>query len=223
MAELYLALLHHPVLDKNGLIVTTALTNMDIHDIARSARTFGVTRFYVAHPVKALRVLAAKIVEHWQTGYGSSYNLTRKDALSLVALEQDLDGVLVSIERQSGMRPRLVVTSARSGPQRTTFSDLAAQLRHRTDPHLIVLGTGWGLAPEVMERADVVLEPIGSPAGYNHLSVRSAAAIILDRLRGARYEEHSSTGEDRGPTERTATVYDSNTPAAAPFPPKTLS
>ncbi len=39
MTDLYVALLHHPVLDKNGLVVTTALTTMDIHDIARSART----------------------------------------------------------------------------------------------------------------------------------------------------------------------------------------
>jgi tRNA (guanine37-N1)-methyltransferase len=37
MADLFLALLHYPVRDKNGAIVTTAVTNMDIHDIARSA------------------------------------------------------------------------------------------------------------------------------------------------------------------------------------------
>src|SRR5436309_6963471 len=107
MAELYLVLLHHPVLDKNHLVVTTALTNMDIHDIARSARTYGVRRFYVATPVKALRLLAAKIVEHWETGFGSIYNVTRKEALSLVSLEHDLDGVLLAIERESGHRPRL--------------------------------------------------------------------------------------------------------------------
>lgn len=192
MADLYLALLHHPVLDKNGLIVTTAVTNMDIHDISRSARTFGVRGFYVVTPVRALQVLAAKIIEHWQTGFGSTYNLTRKDALSLVRLESDLDGVLVDLERSTGARPRLVATSARSGPDRTSFPALRAQLETSLDPHLIVLGTGWGLAPEVTERADVMLEPIQGPSDYNHLSVRSAAAIILDRLRSAGYEEHSS-------------------------------
>lgn len=192
MAEIYLALLHHPVLDKNGLIVTTALTNMDIHDIARSARTYGVRRFYVATPVKALQILAAKILEHWQTGYGSTYNATRKDALSLVRLERDLDSVVVTLERETGMRPRLVVTSARGGPNRTTFGDLRAQLAASRVPHLIVLGTGWGLAPEVVERADVLLEPVHGPADYNHLSVRAAAAVILDRLCGTRYEECSS-------------------------------
>jgi len=192
MADLYLALLHHPVLDKNGLIVTTAVTNMDIHDISRSARTFGVQGFYVVTPVKALQVLAAKIIEHWQTGYGSTYNVTRKDALSLVRLENDLDGVLVDLERRTGARPRLVATSARRGPDRTSFPALRARLETSPDPHLIVLGTGWGLAPEVTDRAHVMLEPIQGPTDYNHLSVRSAAAIILDRLRRAGYEERSS-------------------------------
>jgi hypothetical protein len=193
MADLYLALLHHPVLDKNGLIVTTAVTNMDIHDISRSARTFGVRGFYVVTPVRALQVLAAKIIEHWQTGFGSTYNLTRKDALSLVRLESDLDGVLVDLERRTGARPRLVATSARGGRDRTSFPALRVQLETSPDPHLIVLGTGWGLAPEVTDRADVMLEPIQGPTDYNHLSVRSAAAIILDRLRSAGYEERSSS------------------------------
>ena len=37
--RLAIALVHHPVLDKGGAIVTTALTNLDVHDLARSART----------------------------------------------------------------------------------------------------------------------------------------------------------------------------------------
>jgi hypothetical protein len=188
MADLYLALLHYPVLDKNGLVVTTAVTNMDIHDIARSARTYGVRGFYVATPVKALRTLAAKIIEHWETGYGSTYNATRKDALSLVRLERDLDSVIVAVEQETGLRPRLVVTSAREGPNRTTFSALRADMEHCRNPLLLALGTGWGLAPQVIDQADVRLEPVRGPSDYNHLSVRSAAAVILDRLRGAGYE-----------------------------------
>ena len=38
----WVALAHHPVLDKDGRIVTTAVTNLDVHDIARAARTFGL-------------------------------------------------------------------------------------------------------------------------------------------------------------------------------------
>ena len=186
MADVSLVLIHYPVLDKNGQIVTSALTNMDIHDIARTARTYGVRRFYVATPVKPLQVLALKIMEHWATGYGSTYNLTRKDALGLVRLEQDLDTTMIAVEREFGDRPRLVMTSARSGPDRTTFATLRGELEGSPEHHLLVLGTGWGLAPEVMERADVTLEPVVGPSDYNHLSVRSAAAVILDRLLSTR-------------------------------------
>ncbi len=53
-------------------------------------------------------------------------------------------------------------------------------------PLLFLFGTGWGLTEEVLEQADDILEPIRGAGAYNHLSVRSAAAILLDRLRGAR-------------------------------------
>ncbi|HET8564517.1 MAG TPA: tRNA (guanosine(37)-N1)-methyltransferase TrmD, partial [Candidatus Binatia bacterium] len=69
-APVYIALLHHPVYDKNGHVVTTAVTNMDIHDIARSARTYGLRGFYVVTPVKTLQKLALKIISHWEEGYG---------------------------------------------------------------------------------------------------------------------------------------------------------
>jgi hypothetical protein len=186
MADVYLALLHHPVLDKNGQVVTTAVTNIDIHDIARSACTYGVRRFYVVTPVRALRALSEKIIEHWETGFGSTYNATRKEALARVAIEPDLDGAIVAIERDTGRRPVLVSTSARAAPHTLAFADLGARLRTSGDPHLLLFGTGWGLAPAVLDRADLRLEPIVGPTPYNHLSVRSAAAIVLDRLYGAR-------------------------------------
>lgn len=186
MADLYLALLHHPVLDKNGQVVTTALTNMDVHDIARTSRTYGVRRFFVVHPIRTLQLLAQKILQHWETGFGSTYNLTRKDALQLVALESDLDGVIVAVEREAGECPRLIATSARPGEDRVSFADLRARLETDPTPHLLLLGTGWGLTPEILARAHLFLEPIVGPGDYNHLSVRSAAAVILDRLRAPR-------------------------------------
>jgi hypothetical protein len=186
MADLYLALIHYPVLDKNGQIVTTAVTNIDIHDIARSAATYGVRRFFVVTPVRALRALSAKIIEHWETGFGSTYNVTRKEALGLVAIEADLDGALVAVEHESGQRPTIVVTSARSAPDSIGFAELRQRLDRDTPPCVLVFGTGWGLAPEVLQRADLRLAPVRGPSPYNHLSVRAAAAIILDRLHGAR-------------------------------------
>jgi tRNA (guanine37-N1)-methyltransferase len=79
-APIYVALLHYPVYDKNGQVVTTAVTNMDIHDIARAGKTYAIKGLYVVTPVKALQKLARKIIEHWEEGYGSQYNVTRKES-----------------------------------------------------------------------------------------------------------------------------------------------
>ena len=183
-APLYLALLHYPVYDKNGMVVTTAVTNMDIHDIARSGKSYGIRGFYVVTPVKALQRLAMKIIDHWEQGYGSQYNQTRKEALALARIRDTLDDAVIDIERECGEKPLLVVTSARSGERRTSFSELKDMLRRKTQPFLVLLGTGWGLTQEVLAQSDYVLEPIRGSTDYNHLSVRSAAAIILDRLLG---------------------------------------
>ena len=53
---------------------------------------------------------------------------------------------------------------------------------------LLLFGTAHGLAPELSETADYTLPPIESTTGYNHLSVRSAVSIILDRLLGVHEE-----------------------------------
>ncbi|MBI1996923.1 MAG: tRNA (guanosine(37)-N1)-methyltransferase TrmD [Deltaproteobacteria bacterium] len=183
-APLYLALLHYPVYDKNGQVVTTAVTNMDIHDIARSGKTSGIKAFYVVTPVKALQKLARKIIDHWEEGYGSQYNVTRKEALALARISDTLDDVLIDIERESGEKPLLVVTSARAGEKRASFAALRDMLKNNTHPFLILFGTGWGLTEAIFSQADYVLEAIEGTSGYNHLSVRSAAAIVLDRLLG---------------------------------------
>jgi hypothetical protein len=186
MGDLYLALLHHPVYDKNGAVVTSAVTNMDVHDLGRLARTFDVRAFYVATPVPTLRRLVERIMRHWDTGPGAAYNHTRKEALALARLAPDLDAVIADVERDTGGLPRLVATTAHEGGSRLTFTALRRRLRDDPRPDLLLFGTGWGLTEDVLGRADDVLEPIRGADGWNHLSVRSAAAIILDRLRGDR-------------------------------------
>jgi hypothetical protein len=186
MADIYLALLHHPVYDKKHKVVTTAVTNMDIHDIARSACTFGVKRYFVVTPVRTLQALAEKIIDHWQYGYGSTYNETRKDALALVTITSDLEETVGLISQETGMRPRLVATSARAQGRRVTFAAMRKQVAQDGPPLLLLLGTGWGLTEEVLDQAEEILEPIQGVSSYNHLSVRAAAAILLDRLQGAR-------------------------------------
>jgi len=186
MGDLYVALLHHPVLDKNGAVVTTAVTNMDVHDIARLARTYDVRGYYVCTPIPTLQRLVERIVFHWEEGPGATYNETRKEALAIVRLADELDAAVTDVERESGRMPRLVATSAREGGRRLGFAALRDRLRTDARPELLVFGTGWGLTPEVLERCDDLLEPVRGVGDYNHLSVRSAAAIILDRLRNGR-------------------------------------
>lgn len=183
-APVYIGLIHHPVYDKNKQVVTTAVTNMDIHDIARSGRTYGIKGFYVVTPVKALQSLTLKIIDHWEHGFGSRYNATRKEALSLARVRDTLDDVLIDLEQECGARPWIVVTSARPGGHRTSFPELKEMLSSTTRPFLILLGTGWGLTETVISQADYALEAIEGCTDYNHLSVRSAGAIILDRLLG---------------------------------------
>ena len=182
--EFSVALIHHPVLNKRGEIVTSSITNIDLHDIARSAKTYGVSKFYIVHPVKTLRRLAAKICQHWATGYGSIYNPNRSEALELINIVPDFDDVILNIETRLKKTPRIIATTARGSSDSSTFAQLRATLRTSTDPHLLILGTGWGLADEYFTRAAYRLEPIVGPTEYNHLSVRGAAAIMFDRLLG---------------------------------------
>jgi tRNA (guanine37-N1)-methyltransferase len=183
-AELNVALIHNPVLNKKGEIVTSSITNMDLSDIARSSRTFGIDNYYIVHPTKALRRLMQKICDHWSDGYGFTYNPNRSDALDVVSLVPDFDDVVTSIEERCGCMPRIIATSARVSEKTISYPKMQSILASSEEPHLILFGTGWGIAPDLMGRADYILEPIQGFTEYNHLSVRAAAAIIFDRLLG---------------------------------------
>ena len=146
MADLYLALLHYPVYDKTGKVVTTAVTNLDVHDIARLARTFGARGFYVCTPVDTLRRLVARIIRHWEVGPGATYNATRKEALALVRQAPELDDAIADIERETGLLPRVVATTARARrasprppdaarPSRRERPSRAVGFRHRLGSH----------------------------------------------------------------------------------------
>ncbi|HXR24007.1 MAG TPA: RNA methyltransferase [Candidatus Binataceae bacterium] len=184
MADLFLALLHYPVVDRNGQVVASAVTSLDLHDIARSARTYGVRAFYVVHPVAAQREFALNVLDHWRLDPGRLYDSRRREALELVELTNDLDEAIKAAEGLAGARPQLVYTSARAEGG-ISYADMRARREQPDGPPLMLLfGTGFGLAPPVRARADLVLAPILGPDAYNHLSVRAAASIILDRLCG---------------------------------------
>lgn len=184
MAEIFLALLHHPVLDRNGRIITSAITSLDLHDLARSARTYGVRAVYVVHPVPEQREFARSVIEHWRIGYGRSFDSRRVEALELIEIVTDLDTAVAAAQRVAGRRPAIVHTSARE-EQGISFTAMRERMaQNDAAPFLILLGTGFGLAPAARERTDLALEAIRGPGDYNHLSVRAAASIILDRLCG---------------------------------------
>lgn len=184
-ASLSIALIHYPVYDKNRDIVATAVTNLDIHDIARSSRTYGLACYYIVTPVEEQRRLVAKIREHWLSGWGSTYNPKRKMALELVQTEVSLQDAVADIEKRTGRRPKLVVTGASGRPNSISFPEFRTLMNEDPEqPFLLLLGTGWGLTEQVFNGSDYVLEPISGGGDYNHLSVRSAAAIMLDRLFG---------------------------------------
>ncbi len=157
---------------------------MDIHDIARVARTYGMQRFYIVTPVEAQRVLVQSILDHWQQGYGAAYNPSRQEAFEHVCVKEDFAMVGSDIEAFWGRRPRLVVTGASLDRSLISFKEMKSILEKDDHPYLIVFGTGWGLADEVVDQADYCLEPVRGRTDYNHLSVRSATAVILDRLFG---------------------------------------
>lgn len=181
--QVAVALVHHPVRDRRGDRVTTAVTNLDIHDIARAARTYGVSRFYVVTPAEEQKRLTERILGHWQEGYGAQYNPLRSEALSLVRIASDLDEALRLWEGETGSPPAPVLTGAavREG---ISFSDCRKLAEE--NPLLLVFGTGWGLDPELFGQGWPALTPLRGGDNYNHLSVRAAAAIILDRLFGER-------------------------------------
>jgi hypothetical protein len=175
------ALIHHPVMDKNGETITAAVTSLDLHDIARASKTYGVNAFYVVTPLEDQQVLVRRIIEHWVTGAGAKYNPDRQAALALIRLKPCLDDVVAELDAAAGQRPRVVVTSARMGNRDLSYDAIRKMAQDRR-PILLLFGTAWGLAPEVMAAADHRLAPINGNGAYNHLAVRSAVSIILDRM-----------------------------------------
>ncbi len=179
--NLSVALLHYPVLNKKGDIVSSALTNLDLHDIARTARTYGVRCFYVVTPITEQKALAEKIIEHWTTGYGATYNQRRREAIELIRIEETIADVLAHIHQTTGCFPKTAVTTARWENGGIGYGEFRNLLQDGS-PCVLIFGTGWGLSREFIDSADYRLEPISGNDGYNHLSVRCASAIILDRV-----------------------------------------
>ncbi len=184
--RLFVALIHYPVYNRTREMVCTAITNLDVHDIARACRTYGAEGFLIVNPLERQRWLLERILRHWTEGYGGKAHPNRREAMREVRPAETLEHALRWVRDRCGSEPVTVATTARRWPGAVSFSEMKQKLAEETRPVVILFGTGWGLADEVISGANHVLEPIMAGAEYNHLSVRSAAAVILDRLLGDR-------------------------------------
>ncbi|MFG1498558.1 RNA methyltransferase [Halobacteriovorax sp. XZX-3] len=185
--NIYLGLVHHPIKNKRDDIVTTSVTNLDIHDIARSCRTFGIKNYFIVTPLEAQHKLVNRILGHWEEDDAGAYNPDRQDALAIARLVNSVEEGINKIKEIEGVDPLVCVTGANFESNNGVETDLINNARLDKKPIFLLFGTGWGLHAQVLERAHFALEPIfgGSADGYNHLSVRSAVAIYLDRLNSA--------------------------------------
>lgn len=193
--DIYLALVHHPVLNRKGDIVTTSVTNLDIHDLARTARTYGVLGYFVVTPISEQRELVSTVVSHWIHGEGRTSNPNRSEAFTRVEVVPSLTDAIEQIrersrrDRAEASLPLVIGTSAKKDRSTVGYDAMRDRLTSEPGAALLVFGTGWGLAPDALAQCEIMLPPIEAipaRAGYNHLPVRAACAIILDRLLGAR-------------------------------------
>jgi hypothetical protein len=180
-----MGLVHWPCWNQNGEVVCTNITNFDIHDIARLSRTYGISRYYLINKVQEQLMFVHRVLDHWRVGEGKGHNSMRRGAIEMVHTAETLEEAINSFP----VRPLVVATSANEEAQieKMSFKGLRERIHHNLDqPVFIILGTGWGLHGDALKLCDFILEPIrgASKDDYRHLSVRSAASIILDRLLG---------------------------------------
>ena len=186
--NLYCALVHYPVLDRDGKSVAVSMTNLDIHDIARAARSYGLGGYFVVTPLKDQTALLDTLLGHWTHGAGGEGNADRKEALQHVRHAATVEEAISHIHQRHGQPPFLVGSSASpDARQGKNLSPVELRKTLSERPALLLLGTGQGLAPEILHSCEGILPPIRPLADYNHFSVRSAASILLDRILGDWY------------------------------------
>lgn len=183
-ARVYIALLHYPMYNKRMEIISTSITNLDLHDVSRVARTYDVDAFFLIHPSPNQQELIKDIISYWQDGYGGQYNPDRKEAFSIIKAAKTLEEVQEYLEKVNGEKVFTVATDARSYPNTIAYSYLRNMVFNEDKTFLLLFGTGWGICQEALDNCDYILQPIEAKRDYNHLSVRSAVSIILDRLLG---------------------------------------
>lgn len=152
---------------------------MDMHDISRISATYGLGGYFVIHPDEKMRNIAHKLSGHWTTGDGKNRNSDRYDAIKNMKIVPDLDAAKTEIKKIHGEEPVTIGTTARKKEKSKPLSHI---LKQKKSPFLILFGTAGGIEDNFLDSLDIILEPIVTGSGYNHLSVRSAVSIFIDRI-----------------------------------------
>jgi tRNA (guanine37-N1)-methyltransferase len=187
----YVALMHTNVFVKKDVVGNTSITSLDIHDIARSSATYDITNYFIVSQLEDQQNILQTFLTFWRSEEGKEYNQSRFDAVNRVVPAMNLNDVIKQIKEKEGKDPIIISTSARfKDAEKKKIIDFYSQGRIFSlgRPVLFVFGTAKGLSDDVIERSDFLLQPIVGMSDYNHLSVRSAVAIILDRWLGINYK-----------------------------------
>lgn len=182
----YIALMHNDIDLKEGRIGHTSVTSIDIHDIARSSVTYGLQTFFIVTSLKDQQKMVEKMLSFWvDEKIGGDYNNNRHEAVRTVQLKSELDDVIALIEEREGKKPLIIGTSARDGDTIKMLTYFEQDIAWQYDrPILFLFGTGSGMSEGLLNRCDYMLPPLQGFSDFNHLSVRSAVAIILDKWLG---------------------------------------
>lgn len=126
-----------------------------------------------------------RLIDHWRFGYGATYNPIRGEALSRVRIKSDVAEMIEELKEDG--EPLIIGTSSRERAGKTIGYGEVRELAEKGEkPVHILFGTGWGLSDEIVDVCGRMLEPIKGGGDYNHLSLRVALGITLDRIFGER-------------------------------------
>jgi hypothetical protein len=197
--KIAVGLIHWPIYDRQRTVVATNVTNLDVHDIARACRVYGIERYYIIHPMQDQHIFISRMLEHWRTGDGAKYNPMRKTSLTMVHTAESIEAAV----RDWGGSPALVATHAgtfQEVPQ-IGFRDLRAQieenkLRLAPTPLAIPQSGPEGAsesaaasAPGGPADADRLFILFGTGFGLTEEVMRSCSAVI-EPIRGASLDDY---------------------------------
>jgi len=172
------------VYNREGETVATSVTPLDLHDLGRLGLTYGVAGYYVTNPYDSQRRLVEEIILHWREGVGAEHSPQRRRALAAAAVVGTVEAAYDAVAAGEGRAPYVAATTARHVPEAVPAERLGEAAAGA--PVLLLFGTGYGLTEDVLYASDAVLEPIAGRGDFNHLPVRAAVAIYLDRIYSGR-------------------------------------